>query len=868
MFQAMLLFVLCLIVGPGSSFVSATGDDSSEKTSALTGYDLPLLPTSLPEHHTPNDGYNKHVPRHVWIAVKDSKDPLSPHIDRFFERNSLWERHVCDNACKDDFMNTTFAGTSVAWAYSMVSMSYAASKADIWRYAVLYTYGGVYLDDDSDIRMPLDEIVQSEDRLLLSEEGASSMGECYNPTYHLSDTSTYFLYANYTQATHYTGMSNEHPPNPQFFHGNTLVNWAMFTAPRHPIYAKILTSVVEIIKSMYLRESVLHLTRWDVKFKPIFCCTNFVLTYSVREMELENVVDKKWLPKISVNNFQEYGGNVKAYSTQFDPNHYRKALKHHAPAFLREMMPLDMQKYTAHLEGKTVMGDGGKEIFLIANGTKRNFPDYETFLNMKFTDKYTKHVSDAILNKIPLGPRISRTEPIVSVDSRDRVHATLRAHSQHPHHHHHTQQQRPSHPRNRHRGSLLTLELNDNSNSTTKETKLLRSIFGSTAHAEIMDESYRVSELFLTTARDEIDKKPMECWGDDYGGTRDDLLKDQWKSVVKDTPVMVYPLCTGMFQLGNTLGYYLNDIACADLTGAHFVAVHKTFKMTQPELLVAKDNATQLSFFHNLPDVIVHPQVKELNDVKKEMKKTCHCLQFCWENNDAPWLKRVPLIGKVLRPAIDAYVKAVDGYAQGTLLNPSTDRSTLPISEETFLPLVPNVTIQYRCGDNIGFGKTKYGLLPYSTYTSPRVPEELTNPPDGSKSYIYIIADSPNRSAAHVYSGRCEMILQKLFEYLQKKHPKAVIVLKRGGDLFLDYARIVYANVAVCSASTFCLWPALSNEVGQAHFPLTPLIAKADSNLTAPSLKDNFHWIMDKEMVKQFRHYRPWHRVIDDLSSM
>ena len=41
-----------------------------------------------------------------------------------------------------------------------------------------------------------------------------------------------------------------------------------------------------------------------------------------------------------------------------------------------------------------------------------------------------------------------------------------------------------------------------------------------------------------------------------------------------------------MFQLGNTLGYYFNDIACADISGAHFVAVHKTFKMTQPELLV------------------------------------------------------------------------------------------------------------------------------------------------------------------------------------------------------------------------------------------------------------------------------------------
>ncbi len=46
------------------------------------------------------------------------------------------------------------------WAYNLVrTPQYFASKADIWRYAVLYTYGGMYLDDDSDIRLPLDEVL-------------------------------------------------------------------------------------------------------------------------------------------------------------------------------------------------------------------------------------------------------------------------------------------------------------------------------------------------------------------------------------------------------------------------------------------------------------------------------------------------------------------------------------------------------------------------------------------------------------------------------------------------------------------------------------------------------------------------------------
>ena len=83
-----------------------------------------------------------------------------------------------------------------------------------------------------------------------------------------------------------------------------------------------------------------------------------------------------------------------------------------------------------------------------------------------------------------------------------------------------------------------------------------------------------------------------------------------------------------MFQLGNTLGYYLNDVACADISGAHFVAVHKTFALTQPELLVTHTAAAAIggaqlqkvlqpeqdvryTFFNNLPDIIPHSRPLE-----------------------------------------------------------------------------------------------------------------------------------------------------------------------------------------------------------------------------------------------------------------
>ena len=40
----------------------------------------------------------------------------------------------------------------------MINPVMGSVKADIWRYCVLYTFGGLYLDDDSDIAVPLDDV--------------------------------------------------------------------------------------------------------------------------------------------------------------------------------------------------------------------------------------------------------------------------------------------------------------------------------------------------------------------------------------------------------------------------------------------------------------------------------------------------------------------------------------------------------------------------------------------------------------------------------------------------------------------------------------------------------------------------------------
>jgi hypothetical protein len=50
-----------------------------------------------------------------------------------------------------------------------------------------------------------------------------------------------------------------------------------------------------------------------------------------------------------------------------------------------------------------------------------------------------------------------------------------------------------------------------------------------------------------------LNDQRIDCWGDDYGGTRDDFLQGRWKDVIGSAPLMVYPLCVNMFQVRQLL---------------------------------------------------------------------------------------------------------------------------------------------------------------------------------------------------------------------------------------------------------------------------------------------------------------------------
>jgi hypothetical protein len=82
------------------------------------------------------------IPRILWIAMTDISEGLNYQLPELFNRNPTWSVQICDNKCKNAFMDKYFKGSAFYWAYSTLSDDCGAAKADMWRYAVLWAFGG------------------------------------------------------------------------------------------------------------------------------------------------------------------------------------------------------------------------------------------------------------------------------------------------------------------------------------------------------------------------------------------------------------------------------------------------------------------------------------------------------------------------------------------------------------------------------------------------------------------------------------------------------------------------------------------------------------------------------------------------------
>ena len=136
---------------------------------------------------------------------------IQEKIDYYKKINPEYKYQLFNDYDMDLFVNENFKG-EIAECYNKLNIIVA--KVDFWRYLVLYKYGGVYLDMDSGILKPLDELIKYDDEAIITAEG--------NPD-------------NYVQ-------------------------WALIFSKQHPILKRTIELIVDNIKNNRYPNNILKMT--------------------------------------------------------------------------------------------------------------------------------------------------------------------------------------------------------------------------------------------------------------------------------------------------------------------------------------------------------------------------------------------------------------------------------------------------------------------------------------------------------------------------------------------------------------------------------------------------------------------------------
>jgi hypothetical protein len=92
---------------------------------------------------------------------------IHDNISKLKEINSSWEyRFYSDNDIVS-FLENEY-GAKILGYYNRLNAQYGAARADLFRYLLMYRYGGVYLDIKAAADKPLDTVIRKDDRYLLS----------------------------------------------------------------------------------------------------------------------------------------------------------------------------------------------------------------------------------------------------------------------------------------------------------------------------------------------------------------------------------------------------------------------------------------------------------------------------------------------------------------------------------------------------------------------------------------------------------------------------------------------------------------------------------------------------------------------------
>lgn len=104
--------------------------------------------------------YVQKIPKIIWQTMKTNEVPvfMKNYADSWIDLNPEYEYRFCDDGDIIDFLKADFP----EYLDGYHKLKYGASKADLWRYLIMYKYGGVYADIDCKCITPLRDWIEPE----------------------------------------------------------------------------------------------------------------------------------------------------------------------------------------------------------------------------------------------------------------------------------------------------------------------------------------------------------------------------------------------------------------------------------------------------------------------------------------------------------------------------------------------------------------------------------------------------------------------------------------------------------------------------------------------------------------------------------
>lgn len=105
---------------------------------------------------------------HQTFPGKSLPKALENNVSNLVAANPEWDHRLYDDAAIECFIADHYSAEILA-AYLRIRPEYGAARADLFRYLVIYRFGGVYLDIKSRFTRPIDTVVRGDEGIVLSQ---------------------------------------------------------------------------------------------------------------------------------------------------------------------------------------------------------------------------------------------------------------------------------------------------------------------------------------------------------------------------------------------------------------------------------------------------------------------------------------------------------------------------------------------------------------------------------------------------------------------------------------------------------------------------------------------------------------------------